>query len=47
VLDWNDPAIGFYKRLGARMMDEWTVMRLDGPALEQLGATVRASADSL
>lgn len=47
VLDWNEPAIGFYKRLGARMMDEWTVMRLDGPALEQLGATVRASADSL
>lgn len=33
VLDWNEPAIGFYKALGARMMDEWTVMRVDGRAL--------------
>lgn len=33
VLDWNEPAIGFYKSLGARMMDEWTVMRVDGDAL--------------
>jgi GNAT superfamily N-acetyltransferase len=38
VLDWNEPAIGFYRSLGARMMDEWTVMRVDGAALEQLGA---------
>lgn len=38
VLDWNEPAIGFYKSLGARFMDEWTVMRVDGPALAQLGA---------
>lgn len=38
VLDWNEPAIGFYRSLGARMMDEWTVMRVDGPALTQLGA---------
>lgn len=33
VLDWNTPAIGFYQGLGARMMDEWTVMRVDGAAL--------------
>ena len=33
VLDWNAPAIGFYQGLGARMMDEWTVMRVDGAAL--------------
>ncbi|MEY4160005.1 MAG: hypothetical protein RLZZ136_626 [Pseudomonadota bacterium] len=33
VLDWNAPAIGFYRKLGARPMDEWTVMRVDGPAL--------------
>ena len=46
VLDWNEPAIGFYKRLGAKPMDEWTVMRLDGPALRQLGADPRSSADS-
>ena len=41
VLDWNAPAIGFYQSLGARMMDEWTVMRVDGPALAQLGAEAR------
>jgi len=41
VLDWNEPAIGFYKKLGARLMDEWTVMRVDGEALEQLGAAAR------
>ena len=41
VLDWNGPAIGFYKKLGARLMDEWTVMRLDGSALQQLGAAGR------
>jgi GNAT superfamily N-acetyltransferase len=38
VLDWNEPAIGFYKNLGARLMDEWTVMRVDGAALASLGA---------
>jgi GNAT superfamily N-acetyltransferase len=36
VLDWNEPSIGFYKGLGARMMDEWTIMRVDGDALAQL-----------
>ncbi len=36
VLDWNEPALGFYRRLGARAMDEWTVMRLDGDALERM-----------
>jgi GNAT superfamily N-acetyltransferase len=36
VLDWNEPSIGFYKSLGARMMDEWTVMRVDGAALGKL-----------
>ncbi|MEO0031537.1 MAG: hypothetical protein RIS94_1295 [Pseudomonadota bacterium] len=38
VLDWNEPSIGFYKALGAKFMDEWTVMRVDGAALERLGA---------
>jgi len=38
VLDWNAPAIGFYRALGARPMDEWTVMRVDGAALVALGA---------
>lgn len=36
VLDWNEPSIGFYKSLGARPMDEWTVMRVDGEALSTL-----------
>ena len=36
VLDWNTPAIGFYQRLGAVPMNEWTVFRLTGRALEQL-----------
>ena len=36
MLDWNEPSIGFYKSLGARPMDEWTVMRVDGPALAAL-----------
>lgn len=38
VLDWNETAIGFYKKLGARPMDEWTVMRVDGLALAGLAA---------
>ncbi len=36
VLDWNDPAIRFYKKLGATPMDEWTTFRVDGDALTQL-----------
>jgi GNAT superfamily N-acetyltransferase len=42
VLDWNAPAIGFYESLGARPMDEWTVMRLDGAALAGLAAKAPA-----
>jgi GNAT superfamily N-acetyltransferase len=44
VLDWNEPAIGFYRGLGARMMDAWTVMRVDGAALAKLGAEAVKSA---
>ena len=44
VLDWNEPAIGFYRLLGARAMDEWTGMRLDGAALGALGAAARLGA---
>ena len=39
VLDWNEPAIEFYKSLGARPMDEWHVFRLTGEALEKLART--------
>ncbi len=38
VLDWNSPALGFYAKLGATPMDEWTVHRLTGPALHALAA---------
>ena len=41
VLDWNEPAIGFYQKLGARLMGDWTVMRLDGENLSQLDAEAR------
>ena len=39
VLDWNAPAIGFYQSLGAKLMDEWTVMRVDGEALTALASS--------
>ncbi|MBJ7501468.1 MAG: GNAT family N-acetyltransferase [Sphingopyxis sp.] len=38
VLDWNAPSIGFYQSLGAKLMDEWTVMRVDGDALTALAS---------
>jgi len=38
VLDWNEPAIGFYGSLGAEPMSEWTMFRLSGDALRKLGA---------
>ena len=38
VLDWNEPALGFYRRLGAVGMDEWTVQRLEGDALHALAS---------
>ena len=44
VLDWNEPAIGFYRALGARPMDDWSVMRVDGEALDALAATGRVAA---
>ncbi len=39
VLDWNERAIRFYERLGARAMSEWTVYRISGQALRRLGET--------
>lgn len=36
VLDWNAPAIGFYRAIGAVGMEEWTVQRLEGAALARL-----------
>src|SRR6202011_949837 len=36
VLDWNEPAIEFYRKLGAKPMDEWTVFRLTGDGIAKL-----------
>jgi ribosomal protein S18 acetylase RimI-like enzyme len=36
VLNWNENAIAFYRSLGAKPMDEWTVQRLTGEALTRL-----------
>jgi hypothetical protein len=39
VLDWNKPSIAFYRSLGAVPMDEWTVFRVSGEALQELGTS--------
>jgi GNAT superfamily N-acetyltransferase len=38
VLEWNEPAIAVYERVGARMLREWRIMRLDGEALAEMAA---------
>jgi GNAT superfamily N-acetyltransferase len=45
VLDWNDPAIGFYRSLGAAPNDGWSVYRLTGDALRRLGVGGAAGAE--
>jgi len=45
VLDWNTPAIDFYRAMGAEFMDEWTNVRIAGEALDRLaGVNERAAA---
>lgn len=41
VLDWNEPAIDFYEKLGAVPMDEWTVYRVTGVSLTDLASDFR------
>lgn len=36
VLDWNEPSISFYKKLGAEPLEDWTVYRVTGAALQNL-----------
>lgn len=38
VLDWNAPAIHFYRAQGARLLDDWTICRVEGDALRALGS---------
>jgi GNAT superfamily N-acetyltransferase len=45
VLDWNAPAIGFYRALGARPLDEWTVYRIDDEPLARLARLAPAAPD--
>jgi len=45
VLDWNEPSIRFYRSLGAVAMDEWTVQRLAGAALEEAAAMFEPAAE--
>jgi hypothetical protein len=40
VLDWNEPAIGFYKKLGAAAMTEWTTYRVTREGLARLSGKV-------
>lgn len=46
VLDWNELAIGFYRSLGAELMDEWTTCRLDERAIAALAGSTGAGAGS-
>ena len=41
VLDWNTPAVDFYRSLGAQSMSEWTIMRLSGEQLAAVASTAR------
>jgi GNAT superfamily N-acetyltransferase len=43
VLDWNEPAIGFYRALGARPLDQWTVYRIDDEPMRRLAETAPES----
>jgi GNAT superfamily N-acetyltransferase len=46
VLDWNAPAISFYRSVGARPMDNWTVYRLTGEALQRFAAGTQGDQDN-
>jgi GNAT superfamily N-acetyltransferase len=47
VLDWNEPSIAFYRKLGAVPMNEWTTFRLTGEALQQLAEERPAGASAI
>jgi GNAT superfamily N-acetyltransferase len=47
VLDWNTPAIGFYRAAGAAAMDDWTVHRLAGQALARLAGQAEQAGQAL
>ena len=45
VLDWNTPSIDFYKSLGAVPLDDWTLFRLTGEALQKLQDSAKIAGD--
>ncbi len=45
VLDWNTPAIDFYRAMGAEFLDEWRNVRLDGEAIKQLAESAESQAE--
>jgi GNAT superfamily N-acetyltransferase len=45
VLDWNQPAINFYEKMGATVLPDWRVVRTTGDALEKLAGTVEVNAE--
>lgn len=46
VLDWNEPALAFYRKVGAQALDEWTVHRLSGDALHRFATGDRSAAQT-
>ncbi|MCX5775930.1 MAG: GNAT family N-acetyltransferase [Firmicutes bacterium] len=44
-LDWNEPSIVFYKSLGAKPLDEWTIYRLSGYALKMVAGDIMEKKD--
>ena len=42
ALDWNEPALNFYAKIGAARLDEWVLHRLDGTALDRVAAATLA-----
>ena len=46
VLDWNEPALGFYRSVGAQALDEWRVHRLSGDALHRIAAGDRSAVET-
>lgn len=47
VLDWNEPAIAFYQRMGAEILPDWRICRVTGVSLEQWAITVTSSGEGV
>jgi GNAT superfamily N-acetyltransferase len=47
VLDWNTPAVDFYRAMGAEFLDEWRNVRVTGPALARLAGAADSAAPSV